>query len=84
MSCVRSFFFFSFLERQVCRYPFPDGSHSSVNPWKTSSPTSMSPAGHSSYKPLAGGLTAGQWPPRVSLDGGKERVERVAFNNLSD
>ncbi|KAA8589611.1 hypothetical protein FQN60_012976, partial [Etheostoma spectabile] len=32
-------------------------SNTSVNPWKTNSPTSVSPAGHSSNKPLARELT---------------------------
>lgn len=71
-------------ERQVCWYPCPDGCHTSINPRKTNSPTSVSPAGHSSNKPLAGELTAGQRSPRVSLDDGEERNKRVAFNNLSD
>lgn len=66
-------------ERQVCRYPVPDGCHTSVNPRKTNSPTSMSPAGHSSNKPLARELTTGQRPPRVSLDDGQGRKNQSGF-----
>lgn len=67
-------------EGQVCRYPFPDTCYSSVNPWITCSPTSMSPTGHSCNKPLARGLTTSERPPRVSLDEGEGRTEGRKIN----
>lgn len=65
--------FIGFSQRQVCRYPVPDGRHASVNARKAGSSASVSPAGHPGDKPLARELLADQWTPRVSLEEGEER-----------